>query len=57
MNEPLLAVAGVAIAIGLLWKAADWVVIAAARVAHRFGLSDLVIGMTVVAIGTSAPDS
>lgn len=44
------------IATGLLWKGADWVVIAASRIAHRFGLSDVVIGMTVVAVGTSAPE-
>lgn len=44
------------IATALLWKGADWVVIAASRIAHRFGLSDVVIGMTVVAVGTSAPE-
>ena len=40
----------------LLWKGSDWVVTAASRVAHRFGVSDLVIGLTVVALGTSAPE-
>jgi cation:H+ antiporter len=40
----------------MLWKGADWVVHAAARVAHRYGISDLAIGMTVVALGTSAPE-
>ncbi|MFT5089228.1 MAG: cation:H+ antiporter [Candidatus Latescibacterota bacterium] len=39
-----------------LWRGADWLVDAASRLARRFGLSDLVIGLTVVAIGTSAPE-
>ena len=49
-------VALLVIATGLLWKGADWVVTAASRIARRFGLSDIVIGMTVVALGTSAPE-
>jgi cation:H+ antiporter len=49
-------VALLVIATGLLWKGADWVVTAASRIARRFGLSDVVIGMTVVALGTSAPE-
>jgi cation:H+ antiporter len=44
------------VAVGLLWKGAEWVVYASARMAARYGLSDVVIGMTVVAIGTSAPE-
>jgi cation:H+ antiporter len=40
----------------LLWKGADLVVHSAARIAHRFCLPDLVIGLTVVALGTSAPE-
>jgi cation:H+ antiporter len=40
----------------LLWKGADVVVHSAARIARRYGLSDLVIGMTVVSMGTSAPE-
>lgn len=49
-------VALIATSIALLWKGADGVVYASARIAGRFGLSDVVIGMTVVAIGTSAPE-
>ena len=49
-------VALLVLATGLLWKGADWVVTAASRIARRFGLSDIVIGMTVVALGTSAPE-
>ena len=40
----------------MLWKGADWLVEAAAEIAHSFKISDLVIGLTVVAFGTSAPE-
>lgn len=40
----------------VLWKGADWLVESAARIGKKFGLSDLVIGLTVVAFGTSAPE-
>lgn len=40
----------------LLWKGADWFVDAAARTARRFNVSELVIGLTVVAFATSAPE-
>ncbi|MFQ5697042.1 MAG: calcium/sodium antiporter [Myxococcota bacterium] len=49
-------IAWIGVSIVLLWKGADGVVYASARIASRFGLSDVVIGMTVVAIGTSAPE-
>lgn len=39
-----------------LWKGADWMVESASRIARRLGLSELVIGLTVVAVGTSAPE-
>ena len=44
------------IAIGFLWKGADELVESASRIAATFGVSDLVIGLTVVAFGTSAPE-
>lgn len=37
-------------------KGADWLVESAARMAKKFGISELVIGLTVVAFGTSAPE-
>jgi cation:H+ antiporter len=46
----------VIISIGMLWKGADCLVEAAAEIAHSFKISDLVIGLTVVAFGTSAPE-
>ena len=39
-----------------LWKGSEWVITSASNIAHTFGISDLVIGLTVVAIGTSAPE-
>ena len=41
--------------IGLI-KGADWLVDGASAIAKRFGISDLVIGLTVVAFGTSMPE-
>ena len=46
----------IVVCIVALWKGAEWVVESATRVARRLGLSDIVIGLTVVAIGTSAPE-
>lgn len=40
----------------LLWKGADYLVDSASRIATRFGVSDLVVGLTIVAFGTSAPE-
>ena len=40
----------------LLGKGADWLVAGSARIARRLGVSVMVIGLTVVAWGTSAPE-
>lgn len=40
----------------LLWKAADFLVDGAVALARRLGVSSLVIGLTVIAMGTSAPE-
>ena len=40
----------------MLWKGADYLVEAASEIAHSLKISDLVIGLTVVAFGTSAPE-
>ncbi len=42
--------------LALLVLGADWLVNAAVGVAKIFGVSDLVIGLTVVAVGTSMPE-
>lgn len=46
----------VAICVVGLWTGGSWVVDAAARIARKVGMSELVIGLTIVAIGTSAPE-
>lgn len=45
-------------AVGLvaLYYGAEWLVAGAARLARRFGTSPLVVGLTVVAFGSSAPE-
>jgi len=40
----------------LLWKGADWVVESASRIGKKLGMSEIVIGLTIVAFGTSAPE-
>lgn len=41
----------------LLIKGADWFVDGASSIAERFGIPQLVIGLTIVAMGTSAPEA
>ena len=41
----------------LLVKGADWFVDGASKVAEKFGIPQLVIGLTIVAIGTSLPEA
>lgn len=41
---------------GLLIKGADWMVSGASALGKQYGLSELAIGLTVVAFGTSAPE-
>ena len=51
--QVLLLVAGFV----MLVKGADWFVDGAAGIAERFGIPQLVIGLTIVAMGTSAPEA
>ncbi len=46
----------IAFSIGALWWGAVWVVDSASSIANRLGISEIVIGLTVVAFGTSAPE-
>jgi cation:H+ antiporter len=41
----------------LLWKGADLLVNGAVGIAKRLGISQIVVGLTVVAMGTSAPEA
>ena len=40
----------------LLIKGADWLVKGASSLAKKFGISEIIIGLTIVAFGTSAPE-
>jgi cation:H+ antiporter len=55
MNFVIDSIIVIATIIGLWWGAV-WVVEAASRIAKRLGVSELIIGLTVVAMGTSAPE-
>jgi len=46
----------IALSIVLIAKGASMLVDSAAKIGRRLGISDLVIGLTVVAMGTSAPE-
>lgn len=53
---PLLAAVVLVLSVGALWAGAELFVANAARLGRRLGLSELVVGLTVVAMGTSAPE-
>jgi len=42
--------------LGVLYFGADWLVQGASHVAGRFGIRPMIIGLTVVALGTSVPE-
>ena len=44
------------VCIVVIAKGATWLVDSAVRIARKFGISELVIGLTIVALGTSAPE-
>ncbi len=52
----LFPLAAIAIGLGLLVWAADRFVLGAAALARNFGVSALLVGLTVVSFGTSAPE-
>ena len=41
----------------MLIKGADWFVEGASKIASKFGIPQIVIGLTIVAMGTSAPEA
>lgn len=55
--EMIFAIGLLVIGFGLLIKGADIFVEGAAGIAARFGIPQLVIGLTIVAMGTSAPEA
>ena len=52
MKDGLLILLG----LGLLVLGSKWLVDGAVAIAHQLGVSDLVIGLTIVAVGTSLPE-
>ncbi len=53
---PLISLVFLILGLGILVKGADWLVKGASSVAKKWGISSLVIGLTVVSFGTSAPE-
>ena len=51
-----MALAALIVGLLLLWKCADVLVSGAVGLAGRFHISSMVIGLTIVAMGTSAPE-
>ena len=47
----------IAVGFTMLVVGADWFVEGAAGTARKFGIPQLVIGLTIVAMGTSAPEA
>ncbi|MCI8422152.1 MAG: calcium/sodium antiporter [Lawsonibacter sp.] len=57
MTEIAISLALLALGFGMLAKGADWFVEGASSIAARFGIPQLVIGLTIVAMGTSTPEA
>ncbi len=55
-NKMLLNIVYFLVGLGLIIKGADWLTDGASSIARRFHVSSLVIGLTIVAFGTSAPE-
>ena len=55
--EMIIQLALLAVGFVLLVKGADWFVDGAASIAEKLGIPQLVIGLTIVAMGTSAPEA
>lgn len=55
--EVVMQVVLLAVGFVLLVKGADWFVEGASKVAEKFGIPQLVIGLTIVAMGTSLPEA
>ena len=55
--EMILQVLLLALGFLMLVKGADWFVDGASGIAERFGIPQLVVGLTIVAMGTSMPEA
>ena len=56
LSNPILLGFFLVVGLVLLVKGADWLVDGASKLAKRLGVTDLVIGLTIVAFGTSMPE-
>ncbi|MFZ5469746.1 MAG: calcium/sodium antiporter [Myxococcota bacterium] len=56
LDSPWLAAGAIVVGGGLLYFGAEWLVKGASGLAGAFGVRPIVIGLTVVAYGTSAPE-
>ena len=54
--EMILQMVLLALGFLMLVKGADWFVDGASGIAERFGIPQLVVGLTIVAMGTSMPE-
>lgn len=57
MTDYLIQLGLLAVGLTVLVKGADWFVDGAAGLAKKFGIPELVIGLTIVAMGTSLPEA
>lgn len=57
MTDYLIQLGCLAVGFTVLVKGADWFVDGAAGLAKKFGIPELVIGLTIVAMGTSLPEA
>lgn len=57
MVELLIQIGLLALGFAMLVKGADYLVDGAAGIANKFGIPQIVIGLTIVAFGTSAPEA
>lgn len=55
--ELMIQIVTLVIGFAMLVKGADWFVEGAASIADKFGIPQIVIGLTIVAMGTSAPEA
>ena len=56
MADLALDVALMVVGVGVLYYGAEWLVRGSARLAATLGISPIVVGLTVVSFGTSAPE-
>jgi len=55
-DQPLLNIILIAVGLFILLKGSDWFVDSAVFIARKFDVSEMIIGLTLVSIGTSLPE-